>query len=368
MYKKLYGGQSSTEFLFLTALALTTALVTIALLGWFSGSGGETQASESKLYWASATPLSITSIKVSDFESKVTVVNRGLNPINLTQISFDGNAVSTMPMIIQSGEEKTILVSAYCTESKKLQYQVTLQYDEGAIKNLKQTGVKPVLTSCSKTNCQLPTNGLVALWRFKEGSGTTTADDSGNGNAGSLVGGASWASGKLGYGLQLDGSTGYVNLGNKESLGITGDISIFAWTKFASSCGVSSYCPILTKTVSNGDNRNPYDFRVEMPLKLALVRADNTSYAQILSTSSFATNTWTHVGVTSNQGAITFYIDATQAGTGAIALQPTNNTSPALMGRRADNLRYQGTIDEMAVWNRALNASEIQQVYDCGQH
>ena len=40
--------------------------------------------------------------------------------------------------------------------------------------------------------------GLVGYWRFDEGSGTTTADSSGNGDTGTLSGEVSWVAGKIG--------------------------------------------------------------------------------------------------------------------------------------------------------------------------
>jgi hypothetical protein len=40
-----------------------------------------------------------------------------------------------------------------------------------------------------------PIVGLVAQWLFSEGSGTTTADNTGNGNTGTLAGGISWTQG-----------------------------------------------------------------------------------------------------------------------------------------------------------------------------
>jgi len=62
------------------------------------------------------------------------------------------------------------------------------------------------------------TTGLVGCWHFDEGSGTTTADSSGNGNNGSLVnnpGGISWtANGHSGSALQLNAAqSGYVSAG-----------------------------------------------------------------------------------------------------------------------------------------------------------
>jgi len=48
--------------------------------------------------------------------------------------------------------------------------------------------------------------GLVAWWRFDDGSGTEASDSSGNGNDGTLEGAAQWTEGQLGGALRFDGS------------------------------------------------------------------------------------------------------------------------------------------------------------------
>jgi hypothetical protein len=53
---------------------------------------------------------------------------------------------------------------------------------------------------------------LVGQWKFDEGSGTTAYDSSGNGHDGTLVGGATWADGRFGGGIELDGTSGYVEV------------------------------------------------------------------------------------------------------------------------------------------------------------
>src|SRR4030095_10266109 len=47
--------------------------------------------------------------------------------------------------------------------------------------------------------------GLVAYWKFDEGSGTTVSDSSGNGNTGTLVNGPLWTAGRVGNALFFDG-------------------------------------------------------------------------------------------------------------------------------------------------------------------
>ena len=51
---------------------------------------------------------------------------------------------------------------------------------------------------------------LVAWWTFDDGSGTTAIDSSGNGNDGTLTGGATWVDGQLGGAIQFNGTNSYV--------------------------------------------------------------------------------------------------------------------------------------------------------------
>jgi len=53
-------GQGATEYLVLLAVVLIVALVSVALLGFFPGMASDAQMTQSKTYWASAQPISMT--------------------------------------------------------------------------------------------------------------------------------------------------------------------------------------------------------------------------------------------------------------------------------------------------------------------
>jgi len=57
---------------------------------------------------------------------------------------------------------------------------------------------------------------LVAHWKLDEKGGTTVRDSSGNGYDGTTVGNVTWIEGVVKGALQVDGSSGYVNLGNPQ--------------------------------------------------------------------------------------------------------------------------------------------------------
>ena len=63
---------------------------------------------------------------------------------------------------------------------------------------------------------------LRAAYGFNEGSGTTVTDASGNGDTGTIIGAICTNAGKYGNELSFNGTSSYVNLGNPESLKLTG--------------------------------------------------------------------------------------------------------------------------------------------------
>jgi len=74
---------------------------------------------------------------------------------------------------------------------------------------------------------------LVGYWKFDEGSGTAAVDSSGYGNDGTLNGDPQWVAGQLGGALDFDGSN-FVEIPHDDSLSITEQITIAAWTNMRS--------------------------------------------------------------------------------------------------------------------------------------
>ena len=86
----------------------------------------------------------------------------------------------------------------------------------------------------------------------------------------------------------------------------------------------------------------------------------------ILSIPTLLTDThWHHLAATKNGGTVVIYVDGT-AYPAPTSYQPafTFNSNMAI-GARGDNLAngFLGSIDEIGVFNRALSAAEIQDVY-----
>jgi len=78
-------------------------------------------------------------------------------------------------------------------------------------------------------------------------------------------------------------------------------------------------------------------------------------------------SSWHHVAAVFNSTALTkhrLYIDGAQVATGNITTTLNTSSGPILIGRRVDNVKYfNGDIDEVRVWKKALTTAEIQAHY-----
>ena len=194
-------------------------------------------------------------------------------------------------------------------------------------------------------------SGAVAYWSFDDASGTIASDSSGNGNNGTLINGPVWTAGKFGGALTLDGINDYVNVGNPASLRIVGNLSICGWV-YPKRGGF-----IMAK--SNGGNR---DYGIYYSSSNNLQFAYSNLFINSLPL-TVPLNTWTHFCVVANGQNVSFTINnASVVKSNAIIV---NNNRTLVFGKdgSSDNYRFNGTLDEIRIFNRALTPAEISDLY-----
>ena len=216
--------------------------------------------------------------------------------------------------------------------------------------------------SCTFTYDVATSSGLVAAYAFEEGTGTATADATGKGHTGT-VNSATWTdSGKFGRALSFNGSTSYVDLGNAADLRITGSMTWNAWI-FATANPVDDGQIISKSTgagwqVKTSPDTGPHTFGVA-------VSATGTSLTQRYSTTVRQLNTWYHVAGVYNAPARTLdiYVNGVLDNGVLVGTVPASQFDAAVnvnIGRRGGGFYFQGTIDEVRVYDRALSQAEIQ--------
>jgi hypothetical protein len=360
-------GQSSTEFLVLVGVGLTVALVSLSLLGWFPGSSVESRVSESRVYWLSASPLSVSLVKATSFGARVSLVNKGLDFVNLSQVFFGDKQVNAGFASVSGGQEVSLGLNFSCEGSGLVEVPVSFVFGKGGLTGLKQVGQKPLVFKCSGS-CVLPRNGLVGYWRFNEGSGNLISDDSGSGNAGALINGPAWTVGKSGYGLQFNGVDQFVNVSYSPALQPS-SITMVAWAK------ASSVPSTMSGIVSNklapydGINLRMGSSSINLSSSVGNGTSSGIGYLFVNTNQTTQVNVWFHLAVThdASDDSNKIYVNGDLKNQQQFKLAYAANAA-AIIGNAATSISYffNGTIDEVAIWNRVLSAQEIQAVYNCG--
>lgn len=222
----------------------------------------------------------------------------------------------------------------------------------------------------STPRCAPAPSGLVGWW---PGEGNVL--DAQGDNDGFLVGGATYASGKVGQGFQLNGTDAVVEIPDDPSLQLTGPITVEAW--------------INPAQVTVGTIASKYDSSILEPswafliregrLRFTVIGTDASTYRYADSADPVvATDVFSHVAATFDPVTqeIKIYVNGTSvlAPVGAdSSVVPTllASTAPVRLGMfiifsGASAEWFNGLIDEFAMYDRVLSSTEIQAIYNAG--
>ncbi len=307
-------------------------------------------------------------------------------------VTFDG----TKWQLFLNGELERELAVAFTPESTSIQHfgigtaynstGVAAGFFNGAIDDVR-------VWNSARTQAEIKANlgieipsatGLVGSWNMNEGSGTTTADTSGNGNDGTLANDPLWTTGTpfttTQNALDLTPNT-YVTFGPSPGLGAAA-FTLEGWfnrqgTGTGTSTGTGGLpdaVPLITKGRAQSDNSNldmNYFLGIEETSGVVVVDFENNTGGgnhPFSGTTVLALNTWNHIAATYDGSVWRLYVNGNPEGTSTvIGTTPRFDSiqhaalGSALTSTGAAAGFFDGVMDEVRIWNVARTPTEIQQ-------
>jgi len=206
-------------------------------------------------------------------------------------------------------------------------------------------------------------SGLVGYWKFDEGSGTTVGDSSGNGNTGT-INGATWTSDSVsGQALDFDGLDDYIEIQDSTSLHISNTITVAAWVKYDAIENDPDTNAVVTKR--SGES----GFSLHIVSDHLRFNVGSTYFNHVEGATVLQPGEWYHLVGTYDGTTQKVYVNGSLDGSKSYSDQLSSNTAPLFVGlyisgETGEKYGYfPGVIDEIRVYNRALNADEIKELY-----
>jgi len=197
--------------------------------------------------------------------------------------------------------------------------------------------------------------GLVAAYAFDAGTGTTVADASGNGHTGTIVN-ATWSTaGKYGDALSFNGTNARVDIPDAAALHLTTGMTLEAWVN--PSAAGNGWQDVIYK-----GNDNYYLESSSTPNNAPVAGATvGSADVGAFSSAPLVTNSWTFLTETYDGTTIQLYVNGVQVAGLAQSGSLVTSTNPLQIG--GDSIFgqfFQGLIDNVRIYNRALTAAQIQ--------
>ncbi|MFZ3073751.1 MAG: LamG domain-containing protein, partial [Minisyncoccales bacterium] len=227
--------------------------------------------------------------------------------------------------------------------------EIRLDYNAGLATHLGPSG-----KTCSEDPAGCMDFGLAGHWDMDEGSGSILNDKSGNNNTCSLVNGPVWSKGKTGSALYFDGENDYANCNAavNDISSVTGTVEL--WAKADSGVGFPFH-----------SNANVRTYIARGSTAFNVAKGEPAAYISFPST---PIGEWHHLVLAWDNGVFWGYQDGA-----LIDSKSFSNSSVASIVRIGQHASgsvsdsFDGQIDGVKIYNRALSAEEVRYHYNQGK-
>ncbi len=197
--------------------------------------------------------------------------------------------------------------------------------------------------------------GLVGHWKMDDGSGPTAIDSTGNAD-GTLQNGPIWGAGKLCDALDFDGDNDHITFPHNADMSLT-SFTLTAWVNTDTVAGG------LRMIFSKGTSANDWNYWLAMigdEIQFGFYNGSN--WPAYTTSSNLAVDTWYHFAASfdNTTDEIFLYLNGVEVLSDSTTDTPVTNTQAGWIGTDQENKDWNGQIDDVRIYNRALTPAEIR--------
>jgi hypothetical protein len=173
-----------------------------------------------------------------------------------------------------------------------------------------------------------------------------------------------WVEGKVNGGLEFDGVDDYVDVGGSDYFNFSDNMTFSVWAKFPS----YDWANIVGKHMTDSTTSYSYGFRISTTaIMLDTYMVDGTRVNPSASSENYPANNWYHILGSYDGANLNFYINGE-------LLSSEFNTSGLYsswgknlyIGKTGGYGYWEGQIDDVQIYNYALTAEQVKEVYNGG--
>ncbi len=202
----------------------------------------------------------------------------------------------------------------------------------------------------AQTSTAVTLDDAIGIWLFDDGTGDTTADSSGNGNDGILMEGPQWVDGKFGNALSFDVEGPFVRI----------EVPRVQLSSWAATIWINPVNP----------RAGHYQGLIQAWPNQGELQIDTNGAVGVhpVYGGSLVANEWSHVAALVDNNSLQVYINGEEVISGAvgtvtfvqIGIGDLYEVPPGF------NYKFTGIVDEVAIFNKAIAESDIQDIMNEG--
>ena len=205
-------------------------------------------------------------------------------------------------------------------------------------------------------------DGLVAHWTFDEGSGSVARDVTGKGHDAALKN-VEWVPSPRGYALRFDGKDDLAQYGQVESMLLSGDLTLAVWVKTDAAAAPNTH-RLIFGDAGYAVMRNA-NLAVDSYNRLSFEWGDGKAAAALLAPGSLLNGSWRQVVAVADSQArqVALYVDGAVVAEMPMPMPISKTAAKERLTGWFYNGFFQGDLDDIRLYARALSAREVQQLF-----